>query len=58
LTHVDWIPAQRREKEIVVEEILRRIPRQEVYTERELSEMIEAIHGDFYTIRRELIMGR
>jgi hypothetical protein len=52
------IPSQRRKKEIVFEEILRRIPRREVYGERELSDFIAEIHGDFCTIRRELIMGR
>lgn len=51
------IPAQRRKKEIVFEEILRRIPRREIYGERELSRMIEKHHSDFCTIRRELIMG-
>jgi hypothetical protein len=52
------IPSRRRKKEIVFEEILRRIPRREVYTERELSDLIAEIHGDFCTIRREFIMGR
>jgi biotin operon repressor len=52
------IPAQRRKKEIVFEELLRRLPRRDSYTERELSKMIEKIHQDFCTIRRELIMGR
>lgn len=52
------IPSQRRKKEIVFEEILRRIPRREVYTERQLSDYIAAIHDDFCTIRREFIMGR
>jgi biotin operon repressor len=52
------IPAQRRKKEIVFEEILRRLPRRDVYTERELSQMLERFHDDFCTIRRELIMGR
>lgn len=52
------IPAQRRKKEIVFEEILRRLPPREVYGERELSRFIEAIHSDFCTIRREFIMGR
>ena len=52
------IPAQRRKKEIVFEEILRRLPRREVYGERELSRFIEAIHPDFCTIRREFIMGK
>jgi len=52
------IPAQRKKKEIVFEEILRRIPRRKEYDERELSRFIEAIHPDFCTIRRELIMGK
>jgi biotin operon repressor len=52
------IPAQRRKKEIVFEEILRRLPRRDVYTERELSRMLERFHDDFCTIRREFIMGR
>ena len=51
------IPAQRRKKEIVFEEILRRIPPQDSYTERELSKMIQRFHSDFCTIRREFIMG-
>jgi DNA-binding transcriptional ArsR family regulator len=51
------IPAQRRKKEIVFEEILRRLPRRTRYTERELSRMIGEIHPDFCTIRREFIMG-
>ncbi len=52
------IPSQRRKKEIVFEELLRRLPRHEVYTERQLSNYIKAFHSDFCTIRRELIMGR
>lgn len=52
------IPAQRRKKEIVFEEILRRIPRQETYREPELNELIRRFHSDFCTIRREFIMGR
>jgi DNA-binding transcriptional ArsR family regulator len=52
------IPAARKKKEIVFEEILRRLPRRKEYGERELSRFIEAIHPDFCTIRREFIMGR
>jgi biotin operon repressor len=52
------IPAQRRKKEIVFEEILRRLPGQEEFTERELSLCLKKIHSDFCTIRREFIMGR
>lgn len=50
------IPVQRRKKEIVFEEILRRLPRRREYEERELSRFIEAIHEDYATIRREFIM--
>lgn len=52
------IPAQRRKKEIVFEEVLRRLPRRRAYSERELSRFIETIHPDFATIRREFIMGK
>jgi len=52
------IPAKRSKKEIVFEEILRRLPPAESYTERKLSKLIERYHSDFCTIRREFIMGR
>jgi len=52
------IPAQRRKKEIVFEEILRRLPAADSFTEADLSRRIEEIHPDFCTIRREFIMGR
>lgn len=52
------IPAQRRKKEIVFEELLRRLPRRREYVEAELNRFIEVHHPDFCTIRRELIMGR
>ena len=51
------IPAQRRKKEIVFEELLRRLPEDRPYTERELSRWLETFHSDFCTIRREFIMG-
>ena len=52
------IPAQRRKKEIVFEEILRRLPAKSSYREAALSRWIEKIHPDFCTIRREFIMCR
>ncbi len=52
------IPAQRRKKEIVIEELLRRLPRRREYAEAELNRFLEVHHPDFCTIRRELIMGR
>lgn len=52
------IPAQRRKKEIVLEEILRRLPAKSSFREAELSQLLQKIHPDFCTIRREFIMGR
>lgn len=54
------IPAKRSKKEIVFEELLRRLPppKTDSYTERQLSKLLERHHSDFCTIRRELIMGR
>jgi DNA-binding HxlR family transcriptional regulator len=51
------LPAQRKKKQMVLEEILRRIPRRKEYEERELSRYIETIFEDFCTVRREWIMG-
>jgi hypothetical protein len=51
------LPAQRKKKQMVLEEILRRIPRRKEYEERELSRYIETIFQDFCTVRREWIMG-
>ncbi|HXV64838.1 MAG TPA: metalloregulator ArsR/SmtB family transcription factor [Vicinamibacteria bacterium] len=52
------IPAQRRKQEIVLEEILRRLPRRNVYEERQLSRWLEAIHEDYASLRRGFIDGR
>ena len=51
------LPVQRRKKDIVLEEVLRRIPRRREYREPELNKFIEVVHEDFCTIRREWIMG-
>ncbi len=51
------IPAQRRKKEIIFEEILRRLPADKEYSEKELSTWLQGFHSDFCTIRREFIMG-
>lgn len=51
------IPAQRRKKQVVFEELLRRLPRRREFTEKELSLWIERRHSDFCTIRREFIIG-
>jgi len=51
------LPAQRRKKDIVLEEALRRLPRRREYREPELNKLIEVFHDDYCTIRREWIMG-
>lgn len=51
------LPAQRKKKQMVFEEILRRIPRRKEYEERELSRYIETIFDDYCTVRREWVMG-
>lgn len=51
------IPAQRKKKEIVFEELLRRLPEDRPYTERELSNWLKGFHSDFCTIRREFVIG-
>jgi biotin operon repressor len=51
------LPVQRRKKDLVLEEVLRRLPRRREYKEPELNRFIEAVFPDFCTIRRELVMG-
>jgi hypothetical protein len=52
------LPAQRKKKDLVLEEMLRRIPRRREYTEAELNAFISVMFEDFCTVRREWIMGR
>jgi biotin operon repressor len=52
------LPMQRKKKELVLEEVLRRIPRRKEYAEPELDRFIEVVFDDYCTVRREWIMGR
>ena len=52
------IPVAGRKKEIVLEEVLRRLPRRKEYEERQLSRWLEAIHEDYATLRREFVDRR
>jgi hypothetical protein len=52
------LPMQRKKKELVLEEVLRRIPRRKEYAEPELNRFIEVVFDDYCTVRREWIMGR
>jgi len=51
------LPTQRRKKDLVLEELLRRLPRRREYKEQELNRFIEAVYQDFCSVRREWIMG-
>jgi biotin operon repressor len=52
------IPAQRRKKQIILAELVRRLPRRREYPEADLNKFIEVMHPDFCTLRRELIMEK
>ena len=49
------IPAQRKKKRIVLEEIAKSFEPGRVYTEREVNIIIADYHDDFCTIRRDMI---
>jgi biotin operon repressor len=49
------IPVQRKKKQICYEVIAERFIPGRVYTEKELNEIIAAIHEDYCTIRRDMI---
>jgi hypothetical protein len=51
------LPVQRRKKELVLEEVLRRIPVQPEYREPDLNQMIREMFSDFCSVRREWIMA-
>jgi hypothetical protein len=48
-------PAQEKKRQIVYREVLRRIPRRESYQERDLNEMLAAIHPDYCRLRRAFV---
>ena len=52
------IPAQRKKRRIVLEEIAKCFEFDRTYTEREVNIIIADFHDDFCTIRREMIMER
>ncbi|MDQ3855981.1 MAG: metalloregulator ArsR/SmtB family transcription factor [Chloroflexota bacterium] len=50
------IPAQRKKRVVVLQELLRRFERGREYTEREVNELLGRAHEDVATLRRELVM--
>ncbi len=49
------IPAQRKKKRIILEELVKSFREEQPYTEREVNEIIGAMHEDYCTLRRELV---
>ena len=52
------IPAQRKKKHIIYEEIAKRFEPDRIYTEREVNIIIADFHDDFCTIRRDMISDK
>ena len=50
------IPAQRKKRVAVLQELLRRFEPERTYTEREVNELLAQAHEDVATLRRELII--
>ncbi len=49
------IPTQRKKERIILEEIAKNFEPGRTYTEKEVNQIIEPIHHDFCTIRRDMI---
>ncbi len=49
------IPSKRKKRLVVLEEILKGFEESREYTEKEVNLIIGEIHGDFCTLRRELV---
>ena len=49
------IPAQRKKRRIILEEIAKAFEPDKMYTEREVNIIIADFHDDFCTLRREMI---
>jgi len=52
------IPAQRKKKIFVLEEILKSFEPGKVYSESDVNKIISSFHPDFCTIRREFIINK
>lgn len=49
------IPAQRKKKLIILEEILKNFEKDRIYTEQEVNKTIQKYHEDYCTLRRDMI---
>ncbi|WP_124727409.1 DUF2087 domain-containing protein [Staphylospora marina] len=49
------IPAKEKQKLVILREIAKRFRVERVYTEKEINDVLKAVHEDFVTLRRSLI---
>lgn len=49
------IPAQRKKERIILEEIAEAFEKGRIYSEQEVNDIIEKVHEDYCTIRRDMI---
>ncbi|WP_342505586.1 DUF2087 domain-containing protein [Sporosarcina sp. FSL K6-2383] len=52
---LDVFPSKEKRKYIIAQEIIKRFDIGKVYLEKEVNELLKAVHEDFATIRRFLI---
>ena len=53
--YCEVMPAQIKKRQIIYEEIFKRFEKGREYKEKEVNEIISAVHGDYCTVRRTLI---
>ena len=49
------IPAQRKKERICLEEIVKKLQPEKIYTEPELNDILLTVHEDYCTLRRDMI---
>lgn len=52
---IETIPSKEKRKLIILQHILQRFTAGQVYTEKEVNEILKTVHADFVTLRRYLI---
>lgn len=52
---LDVFPSKEKRKYIIAQEVIKRFDVGKVYLEKEINELLQAVHEDFATIRRFLI---
>ena len=53
---IDTFPSKEKRKLIILEHILKRLDSNQIYSEKELNEILKTVYTDYVTIRRSLIV--